>query len=103
VAASGAALVTLASLDLETACAWRFRTPADTPVIVGQLISFAALSISAIVPLWTARAVLGVIVRLFLERRSVRDRSPHGEDACDSIGSLLEDCLHDGRHHKPLR
>jgi hypothetical protein len=66
----------VAALDHEPAHAWRFRPPADTPVIVRQVIGLVALSVSAIVPLWTARAVLGLIVRLFLERRIKGEQLP---------------------------
>jgi hypothetical protein len=54
-------------VDLEIAPARTFRPPAGTPVILRQLIGLGALSISAIVPLLVARAILGVIITLFLE------------------------------------
>jgi hypothetical protein len=33
-------------------------------VILREVIGFGALTLSAIVPLWTARAILGVIIAL---------------------------------------
>jgi hypothetical protein len=39
-------------------------------IIVWQLIGLAVLLTSAIVPLWAVRPILGVIVRLMLERRT---------------------------------
>jgi hypothetical protein len=41
-------------------------------VILGPLIGLAALTISAIVPLWTARAVLGAIIALLQQHRDPR-------------------------------
>jgi hypothetical protein len=39
-------------------------------VIARQLIGLAALAVSAIVPLWTARAVLGAIITLLEQHRN---------------------------------
>ena len=36
---------------------------------MSQFIGFAALGVSAIIPLWTARAVLGAIVTLLHQHR----------------------------------
>jgi hypothetical protein len=40
------------------------RPPGDPAVILRQMIGIGALTISAVVPLCTARAILGVIVAL---------------------------------------
>jgi hypothetical protein len=68
-AESGAAPVALASVDRETTPEWTFRSPGDTAVIVRQLIGLGAITICAVVPLWTARAVLGAIVTLLHQHR----------------------------------
>jgi hypothetical protein len=54
-------------VDREIAPAGAFRLPAGSAVILRQVIGLAALSISTIVPLVAARAILGAIIRLFLE------------------------------------
>src|SRR6185369_3554332 len=61
-AESGAAAVALASVDREaapprTVFSWR-----GTSMILRDLVGLAAITVSAIVPLCTARVVLGVIV-----------------------------------------
>jgi hypothetical protein len=67
VAASGRTAVTLASVDLEIAPAGPFGRPAGAAVILRQLIGLGALTVSTLVPLVAARAILGAIIRLFLE------------------------------------
>ena len=47
------------------------RPPGDPSMILRQVIGLGALTISAVVPLWTARAVLGVIVALLQPRESI--------------------------------
>ena len=42
----------------------RRHTPRDAPVILREVIGLGALTLSAVVPLWTARAILGAIVAL---------------------------------------
>jgi hypothetical protein len=39
-------------------------------VILRQVIGFGALTLSAVVPVWTARAVLGLIVGLLQQNRN---------------------------------
>ena len=62
----GATSVALAAVDLEIESARTLRSPAGTAVIMRQLIGLGVLSISAILPLVAARAILGAIVTLFL-------------------------------------
>ena len=39
-------------------------------MILRQVIGFGALTLSAVVPVWTARAILGVIVGLLEQNRN---------------------------------
>jgi hypothetical protein len=55
-------------MDREGSGAGVLRSAADTAVIVREMLGVAALVASALVPLWTARAVLRTIVA-FLEWR----------------------------------
>jgi hypothetical protein len=49
-------------MDREGSGAGVLRSAADTAVIVREMLGVAALVASALVPLWTARAVLRTIV-----------------------------------------
>jgi hypothetical protein len=59
-------------MDRESPGAGIFDSAADTTVIVREMLGIAALVASALVPLWTARAVLRTILA-FLKWRE----TPH--------------------------
>jgi len=54
-------------VDLEIPPAGPFSAPAGAIMILRQLLGLGALSLSTVVPLIAARAVLGVIFRFLLE------------------------------------
>ena len=60
-------------MDRESPGTGIFDSAADTTVIVREVLGIAALVASALVPLWTARAVLRTILAFLKWRETPRE------------------------------